>query len=107
MPPGGKNRRAAERSFLFECFILLGFSLTPQGIGIAKGDDVDGLHQTVAHPELNVGLDGVAAAGVGHPLLRVDVYKRQVEEIAQLLAISNRAAYNLCNTCLLYTSRCV
>ena len=48
---------------LFECFVLLSFRLTPQGVGIAKGNDVDGLHQTVAHPELNVGLDGVAAAG--------------------------------------------
>jgi hypothetical protein len=46
-----QNRRAAERSFLFECFILLGFRLTPQGIGITEGYDVDGLHQTVAHPE--------------------------------------------------------
>ena len=31
-----------------------------------------------------------------------------VKEVAQMLAISQRAAYNLCNsTCLLYTSRCV
>ena len=27
--------------------------------------------QAVAHPELHVGLDGIAAAGVGHPLFRV------------------------------------
>ena len=52
---------------LFECFILLDFGLTPQGVGIAEGDDVDGLHQTVAHPELDVGLDGVAAAGMSRP----------------------------------------
>ena len=42
MPPGGKNRRAAERSFLFERLVLLGFRLTPQGVGIAEGYDVDG-----------------------------------------------------------------
>src|SRR5699024_5023862 len=54
---------------LLVCLVVLGLGLAPQGVGVAEGDDVDGLHHFVPHPELDVGLDGVAAARVRHPLL--------------------------------------
>ena len=57
--------------YLLVCLVFLGLRLAAQGIGVAEGHDVDSLHQTVPHPELNVRLDGVAAAGVCHPLFRV------------------------------------